>query len=128
MPNAIKFDHFNDIPPGVWRWPNFRPSEIASNGDNSIIIDFYAMDCLQRARNLANRPMHIHCGYRDELHNAKVGGARRSMHLEGKAFDIGLDGFTKKELIAILKQAGFTGLGVNYNSFVHADTGRKRTW
>ena len=122
------FSHYREVPKEIWRWKNFIPAEIASNRDGSLLLNFQAMDTLQKARDMAGKAFVIHCGYRDELHNANVGGAPRSLHLEGKAFDIGLVGFTKPELIGILKEAGFTGLGVHYATFVHADIGRKRQW
>lgn len=128
MSTSAFYSHYSQVPPSVWRWPDFTPREIASRGDGSILINSAALDRLQAARTAAGKPFIIHCGYRDELHNAAVGGAPRSMHLEGRAFDIGLDGFTKPELLAVLEQAGFTGLGLRYTTFIHADTGRKRRW
>jgi uncharacterized protein YcbK (DUF882 family) len=122
------YPHHSKVPLSVWRWPNFTPKEIASKGNGSILIDFESMDTLQRARELAGRPFVIHSAYRDDLHNALVGGKPRSYHMEGKAFDIGLEGFHKAELLPILKAAGFNGFGLHYASFIHADTGRKREW
>lgn len=127
MINAF-FEHYSNVPTALWRWPNFEPREIASKGNGSILIDFRAMDTLQRARTLAGKPFIIHSAYRDDLYNAMVGGAPRSYHVEGKAFDVGLDGFQKDELVSILREAGFTGFGLHYKTFVHADTGRKREW
>ncbi len=125
---AIHFDHYSLVPESIWRWPNFGPKEIASKGNGSLLIDFDAMDKLQHARTFAGKPFIIHSAYRDELHNANVGGAPRSYHLEGKAFDIGLSGFNREDLVFILRKAGFTGFGIHYRNFVHADTGRKREW
>lgn len=123
------FEHYTQVPPSLWRWRNFSPREIASKGNGSILINFHALDTLQLARDLTGgRRFVIHSAYRDELYNALVGGAPRSYHVEGRAFDIGLDGFQKDELLGILKQAGFTGFGLHYKTFIHADTGRKREW
>ncbi len=126
--NSVFFDHHSQVPKDLWRWPNFRPAEIASKGNGSILINFDAMDKLQAGRIIAGKPFIIHSAFRDELYNAMVGGAPRSYHVEGRAFDIGISNFRKDELVAILKQAGFTGFGLNYRSFVHADTGRERNW
>jgi uncharacterized protein YcbK (DUF882 family) len=134
MQKNLHFRHYSLVPKQLWRWPNFTPREIASKGDGSVLIDFHAMDTLQRARLKTSKPFIIHSAYRDEEYNIYVKGAPLSMHLEGRAFDIGLYNnrgaplFQKAELLAILKSAGFTGFGINYNSFIHADTGRKRTW
>jgi zinc D-Ala-D-Ala carboxypeptidase len=127
MRNAY-FSHHSLVPASLWRWPNFQPREIACKGSGAILIDFRAMDMLQTARHWAGRPFHIHSAYRSELHNAMVGGAPRSYHLEGRAFDIGLEHFQKEELVSILMRAGFTGFGLHYGSFVHVDTGKKRGW
>ena len=122
----MKYAHWKQVK--GWRWPNFSPQEIASHGDGSILIHEQSLDMLQAARNLAGKPFVINSAYRDELHNALVGGSPRSYHLEGRAFDISLNGHSKAELINILEKAGFTGLGISYKTFVHADTGRKRRW
>lgn len=123
---SIFFEHYSKVPKDLWRWPNFAPVEIASKGNGSILINFRALDTLQYARTLARKPFIIHSAYRDPLHNAMVGGAPRSYHLDGVAFDVGLEGFKKKELEYFLRQAGFTGFGLNYQTFIHADTGRRR--
>ncbi len=122
------FEHWSMIPASLWRWTYFKPQEIASKRDGSILVNEDALDKLQRSRIIAGRPLFINSAYRDELHNAMIGGSPRSYHLEGRAFDISLRNFQKDELIRILISARFTGLGINYNSFVHADTGRKRQW
>jgi len=101
---------------------------MASNGDGSLLVDYEAMDCLQRLRDISGKPIRINSAYRDPIYNAKIGGAALSMHKFGKAFDISLRGHSKARLIRDAKEAGFTGMGVNYNSFLHVDTGRKRRW
>ena len=122
------FEHWKYVTKNDWHWPNFRPREIASNGDQSLLINFDAMNKLQYARNLINKPIIINSGYRDELYNATVGGSPRSYHLEGRAFDISLFNQNKHELVNILKEVGFTGFGISYNSFVHVDNGYPRSW
>lgn len=126
--NFKYFKHYSEVPESFWKWPNFTPKEIASKGDGSIIIHFRSLDCLQFARTLAKKPFHINSGYRDPLYNARVGGGLESMHMKGQAFDISLAGFDKTELHQILLKAGFTGFGLHYKTFIHADTGRPRTW
>lgn len=125
---SIIYNHWSDIPKGLWRWRSFQPQEIASKGNGSIIVDENALDKLQAMRDLVGKPFRITSAYRDPFHNAKVGGSPLSMHKTGKAFDISLGGHDKQGLIAAAKSVGFTGLGVNYKTFLHVDTGRKRTW
>ena len=120
--------HWNHVPASTWRWPNFMPVELASHGDGSLLVDEHALDCLQQMRRIIGRPLVINSAYRDPIHNAKVGGAALSMHKFGKAFDVSLRGHNKWTLIQAAEQAGFTGMGINYNSFLHVDTGRKRRW
>lgn len=111
-----------------WRWQDFKPAEIASHGDGSLLMNEDGLDALQRARSLAQAPFRITSAYRDPQHNARVGGAPLSKHKEGHAFDIALDGHDKDDLIQVLYEAGFRGLGVSYMTFVHADLGRTRRW
>ncbi len=122
------FSHWSQIPSSYWRWKHFKPFELASKGNGSLLVNEAALDLLEAARIRMNRPFFINSAYRDEHHNAMIGGAPRSYHLEGRAFDISLRNQDKEKLIKILTQVGFTGLGVNYQSFVHADNGRKRRW
>lgn len=119
--NTKFYTHYRRIPKGIWRWKNFTPKEIASKGDGSILIDFDALDKLQLARDIVGKPFSISSAYRDESHNRKVGGARASYHLLGRAFDIKFKGHNKKELVDALIGVGFNGFGI-YDTFVHADT------
>ena len=122
------YDHWSEVPASAWRWPSFTPREIASKGDGSLLLVPEAMDRLQSAREIYDQSMLITSAYRDPIHNARVGGAPRSMHKRGIAFDIALQRRPKQPLIQALEIAGFAGLGVRYRTFVHADLGRKRSW
>lgn len=122
------YAHHSEIPPGVWRWENFAPVEVASRGDGSLLLVDEAMDALQKARSRLGRPLRINSAYRDPVHNALVGGAPRSKHKEGHAFDVALAGHDRAALIAALRDAGFRGFGLRYRTFVHVDMGRRRTW
>jgi len=124
----IKFyHHYKHV--NEWFWPNFSPQEIACKGTGQLLVDYYSMDCLQRARSDLGKPFYINSAYRSEKHNAMIGGAPLSMHLTGQAFDISLRNIRHKEsLINILELSGFTGFGINYRTFVHVDTGRIRKW
>lgn len=111
-----------------WKWPNFSPKEIACKGDGLIFIDVPSMDALQRFRDLAGVPVIVNSGYRSPEYNKKVGGAKNSMHLYGKAFDIRITPkLSRNQIHTYAKQAGFTGFG-DYDTFVHIDTGLTRYW
>jgi len=111
-----------------WRWPSFSPKEIACKGDGLIVVNEEALDCLQTLRDIMGVPLIINSAYRSVAYNKAVGGAPKSQHLEGKAFDIRLtDKVDRKELKAMAKAAGFTGIG-DYDTFVHVDIGPVRYW
>jgi zinc D-Ala-D-Ala carboxypeptidase len=123
----IRFKHFSLIPKSFWVWPNFTPREIACRCCGEIIVDTDAMDKLQATRTHLGSGMTVNCGYRCPIHNARVGGAPLSEHKKGGAFDIRLT-VPKIELYGSASIAGFTGYGLKYNSFLHMDNGRRRTW
>ena len=122
------YQHWRDVPEDDWPWPNFIPSEIACRGTGELLVVPAAIDCLQRARDHSGRPFRISSGYRSRLHNAAVGGAPRSSHKLGIAFDISFRRHDKDELIESCRAAGFTGFGLSYKTFLHVDTGRSRQW
>lgn len=79
---------------------------------------------LQVLRDFLGTSLHINSGYRSPAYNKKVGGAKFSQHVEGKAADISSSKFTPDQIhAAILKLIGEGlmkqgGLGI-YNSWVH---------
>ncbi len=80
------------------------------------------------------RPVHIISGYRSPFTNAQLRKqshkvARHSLHMEGRAIDIRIEGVSTKHIrnAAIAMQRG----GVGYyprSNFVHLDTGKIRVW
>lgn len=69
--------------------PNFRVREFACrDGSDPVFIDSALVDLLQRIRDHFGQPVTITSGYRTAEHNAKVGGAKSSQHLLGRAADI----------------------------------------
>lgn len=121
------YTHWRDVRPDAWRWPNFKPSEIACKGDGSLLVDPEALDKLQEVRQRLGKPMRLNSAYRSPAHNKAIGGSPNSQHLQGKAFDVALNGITRTELLKAAKAAGFTGFG-QYDTFMHIDTGPARTW
>lgn len=124
----IKEIHFTEIDPRLWRWEYFKPSEIACKGDGLIKINQDALNRLEKFRRITGVPFTPNSAYRSVEYNKLVGGAPKSMHLQGKAFDIPIKGDMIREVIhANARLCGFTGFG-DYNSFVHIDTGKPRYW
>ena len=80
---------------------------------------------LQLLREELGRGLRVNSGYRSPEHNARVGGATQSMHLEF-ASDvtptgvIGDEGVTLETIARIAEDLGFSGIG-RYDSFVHLD-------
>jgi uncharacterized protein YcbK (DUF882 family) len=121
------YSHYSQVEWDYSRWPNFSPKEIASKGDGSLLVNEEALDTLQRARNIVEKPFIIPSAYRDPLHNARVGGAPLSQHKLGTAFDILLENHNRMDLLKACQVVGFTGFGF-YSTFLHVDTGRARYW
>lgn len=119
------YSHYSQV--SYWPWRNFAPKEIASKGDESLEVDEDALNKLQLLRDLMGCPLILNSAYRDRLHNARVGGAPRSMHKYGRAFDVRLGDFDKQDLLDYARAVGFTGIGF-YGSFLHIDTGKNRQW
>lgn len=78
-----------------------------------------------RAR-LGGRPIRIISGYRSPAHNAAVGGAKASQHMQGRAADFEVEGLAPSDAHAALLEllhAGaveFGGIGL-YPAWVHVD-------
>ncbi len=110
---------------------NFNLKEFASK-DGAVTPEHVIKNLQELAENLQvlrdflGTSLHINSGYRSPAHNKKVGGAKFSQHVEGKAADISSSKFTPDQIhAAILKLIGEgkmkdSGLGI-YDSFVHYD-------
>lgn len=85
-------------------------------------------DVLEAVRRACgDRPMYVVSGYRSPTHNAAVGGAQHSQHMEGRAADVTVDGLAPSDIHAAvlglyrdgqIPQLG--GLGL-YVGWVHVD-------
>ena len=80
------------------------------------------------------RPFHIVSGYRSPYTNARLhktshGVSKHSLHMEGKAIDIRVEGLDVRLIRNAAVRMGRGGVGYYPTSnFVHLDTGRFRTW
>ena len=76
------------------------------------------------------KKFNLNSGYRSPEYNSRIGGAKRSMHMTGKAIDVSTRGWSteeKAEFIRLVSQEGFLGIGT-YNTFIHIDIGSRRFW
>lgn len=81
---------------------------------------------LQVLRDEVKKPIKITSGYRPAELNAKVGGASKSRHITGEAADFKIEGYTPKQVAAIIEKLIAEGkmkqggLGT-YSTWVHYD-------
>lgn len=99
-------------------------NEIFIKVDSNLVRKFYDI------QNEFGRPLKIVWGFRDQKTNRKIGGAKNSAHLYGKALDIVLDSASKediKRLIRISSNLGILGIGVYRDSrTIHIDIDEKK--
>lgn len=104
---------------------NFHMDELACKGRERYkhVHIYYQenVDRLQWIRDQIGVPIHINSAYRCEKHNKKIGGAKYSQHLQGKAYDIRADRISPFHLAFLTGHAGFKGI-IIYDNFVHVDS------
>lgn len=99
----------------------FSPQETSCKCGCSFDITPAFLAKLNTLRAIINKPMSITSGARCAAHNAKVGGASKSQHVNGIAVDIKADPYFAFVLVKEAIGLGFTGIGIAV-SFVHLDT------
>ena len=83
---------------------------------------------LQKLRSKLGIPITIVSGYRCSKHNASVGGAKDSFHIQGRAVDI-VAKVDLNTICKIAKEVGFKGIGKYPDeSFVHLDNRDKECY
>lgn len=75
---------------------------------SKIKVDPKLIQRLEALRQRIGKPIRINSGYRSPEYNSKVGGAKHSQHMTGKAADIVVEGMTAKQLEPIAREVGFT--------------------
>jgi uncharacterized protein YcbK (DUF882 family) len=99
-------------------------------------IDASLLDLLHAvSRRLETRkPYEVYSGYRSPETNARlrragIGAARNSLHMEGKAIDVALQGVSSRDTYRAATSLKRGGVGYyGSSSFVHLDVGDVRTW
>lgn len=100
---------------------NFRVSEFAcKDGTDKILIDLDMIPVLQTIRDIGGRVI-INSAYRTATHNKNVGGASKSYHLYGRAFDIVSEKLSVDEICELANTLGVKGI-IKYPGFVHLDS------
>lgn len=94
--------------------------------DPLLVSGLEALRALINANNISGQAEHaiyIDDACRCEKHNAEVGGAPHSEHVQGLAADIIVPGFTSRELyVYAVKVPQFKGFGVSTKEYLHVDT------
>jgi len=92
-------------------------------GKCRFVMPQFSIDRLQSLRDACGFPLTITSGHRCKRHNDAVGGAPRSYHITGRAFDIALpaDHRQRARLIEYGFKAGFRGF-ILYPGWLHLDT------
>lgn len=125
----IEADSASEVDLANWPWVNFKPSEFACKSTGKLKIAIPLVNALQTMRREINKPFMVVSGYRSPEHNAKVGGAKHSKHMEGTAVDISMVGHDPHLFERVARRAGFLGFGFYpENNFMHIDLGPKREW
>ena len=104
--------------------------------DETHPIDTRTLDILFDLQTLANRdePYQVISGYRSARTNAALrsyskGVAEHSLHIEGRAIDVRLPGFSSRRLYELAREMQRGGVGYYPQSdFVHLDSGPVRFW
>ena len=125
------YEHFNQIPKSLWDLKYFVPAEIACKGTGEIFVNLHALSCLDQLRSMLGYSIALSSAYRSIYHNSKIGGAPLSAHsVRGgaSAFDVILNGKDKEEIRSVAEKCGFKGFGMRYQTFVHIDIGKRRSW
>lgn len=126
---TMTYKHWRDVSERSWRWKDFSPAEIACRGSGSLRINEEALDKLQALRDRLGKPLIVRSAYRSPAHNRAVGGAPRSKHMDGTAFDIAMANHDPVAFEAAARAVGFLGFGYYPRSgFMHIDLGPARQW
>ena len=103
---------------------NFKAYEFDCHGDDccdETKVDEQLVAYLQQIRDHFGAPVTVTSGYRCESHNAAIGGAKASKHMQGMAADIQVKGVEPIEVAKYAESIGILGIG-HYDTFVHVDT------
>ena len=100
---------------------HFEKSEFTMGNENVFEkMDSDFLDVLDILREKVGEPIFITSSYRTEAYNKKINGAKRSMHLQGRAIDcVCIGGRYRKVLVREALNLGLT-VGVGSN-FLHID-------
>jgi uncharacterized protein YcbK (DUF882 family) len=126
----LAFDHFSEVDLQQWPLPHFLPEELACREGGRVFTHLETGLALEKLRDRMQSPLKINSAYRTPQYNLKVGGAKMSMHLKGRAFDIHCPTVLfAVQVMLNARELGFGGIGYYPRQhFVHIDSGIFREW
>lgn len=129
--------HWKDVTKDEWPSVYFSPQEVACRGSGLVLLTPASIDALKRLddlRRAMGHPLIVNSGYRSPAHNAAVGGAKASKHMQGIAFDISMANVDPHRFEVEARKLGFNGIGIyppqkpsGARNFIHVDT-RSDRW
>ena len=104
----------------------FKDKELFCKCGCKALPGWDAVEALYVLRIMYGRKIDIRSAARCRTHNREVGGKDNSRHItddirQGNAFDISVPPVDEVEVIRLAIAAGFTGIGVKNNDFIHID-------
>lgn len=106
------------------------PNVVKQSGIN-LNLDIKLQNILNKIFREYGGKVTITSGFRDKGRNIKVGGAKKSKHLDNQAIDLVLNDSSINNIlnfIKIVSKNGITGIGVYSNGLLHLDIGKRRYW
>lgn len=101
---------------------HFKTSEFMCKHCGDLKLDSELLAILELVRHHFNAPVTITSGYRCPTHNANVGGAKASKHMDGIAADFKVKNVHPDTVYEFLCEIFPNSYGVGlYSSWVHVD-------
>lgn len=86
-------------------------------------VDAELITILENLRKTLGGSITIHSGNRCEAYNKKIDGAKNSQHVRGRAADIGVEGFSPRQVQDAFDRMYPDKYGMGrYDSFTHVDS------
>jgi len=93
---------------------------MACRGTGRLTIEPRLLSYLDLLRGHFGGPLTVFSAFRSPYHNAFVGGAPFSYHVQAKAVDLSTRGQDRLLMERLAKEIGFMGFGY-YHTFLHID-------
>ena len=103
--------------------PHFSLKEFECPCCKCVRLDEKLLAKLEALRVLWGKSIVITSGYRCERHNRKIGGARNSLHMKGKAVDIKVPEREQGKILTLCKLLGLRVIPYGRRNFAHIDIG-----